>query len=241
MKSQCQIFIFLFVLPILGFTQTEIIEKENFQKKYVVEEKYSPEKLKEIGRKWKELMTDYGGYPNLSYDSSLNEINYKFINSFKGINKEIIYNRIIEWSAIVFGNSDHVIRYKNMETGKIILKGAFDIMFDYDYKNFWGVEKENTTSKTCYFTYIFTIKDDKIKSEIQDIRYEYTISILNSGGFYSETEYIKPISQLYPITNYKVEKWKEYLDILFETNNSIRSLQDDVAQYIENYNSDYNF
>lgn len=226
--------------PLIGLTQTREIEMKNITNKYILKENYSQERLKELGHKWNELLEIYGGYPKLPYDSVLDKMNYEFIYSFESLNKETIFNRIMEWSAINFGSIRDVIKYSNLESGKIILKGSFDFIHDYDYNNFWGAEREGTTLKTCYYTYTFTISDNKVKFNVSQINYEYSIYDF-TGGYISTRKYVKPISVLYPITNYEVEEWKGCLDILFETNNSIRFIQLSVVSYIEDAVNDYNF
>jgi hypothetical protein len=124
-----------------------------------------------------------GGYPDLPYNENTNTIQFNQVLEFPNVDKETIYNRILEWSALTFGSINAVLHYENFETGKIILKGTFEIIYRLETKSFWGFEKEAITNSECSETYIFTLKENKVKIEITNLMYEYTVG--QNISFYS--------------------------------------------------------
>ena len=129
-----------------------------------------------------------------------------------------------------------------MESGKIILKGSFIVTHKKDVKNFFGTIKEKKSTKTCFHTYIFTIKNNKLKVEISDIEYEYKISSYIGSNMYVPIQDIRfTLHSLYPITNIESKYWKENLDMLKQTHMKIEWLINHLDYYIANYKEDYSF
>ncbi|HPE55107.1 MAG TPA: DUF4468 domain-containing protein [Bacteroidales bacterium] len=240
MKSKILILIII-IFPFIGFSQTEELEKENFNKKIAESNTYSSEELMQYGKEWNKLMDQEGGYPELPYDTNTNELVYKIVTDFDELNTEIIFNRIIEWASIAVYNPDDVIVYQNRETGKIILKGTVHIDYAYDKTNFWGIDKEKKNYTRCAITIICTVSNNKLKMEIRDLRYIYMESYLGSYGFRHNEFFEKPVNMLYPITDFPVNKWGEYLQLLIATNNEMKSLQSDMVSYIDDYFNDYDY
>ncbi len=238
------------IFALTVFSQTEKIETQYLQKKFENKEITQLE-YQQIARDWHKLLNDLGGYPKLPYNENTSMIEFNILKSYPGINKEILFNRIIEWSAINFGSLSSVLHYKNFETGKIILKGSFDLSYKKDIKSysFFGEEKEKETvsSINCYQTYIFTIKENKVKIEVKFLNYKYT-----TGGYTLSTMYVPEseheisIHSLYPIASgknsfYGLFGWKGRLSILNQTNEEINTLVNRVDNYIKNFESDYKF
>lgn len=235
-----QIIIFLIILSNIAYSQTEQIEKESLSERYEKGE-FSIETYKRYAKVWQKMITEIGGYPNLPYDETSGIIRFKEI-QVTGQSLKINYNRVLEWAAITFGSLKNVLHYENLESGKIILKGVFDVTHKNEYKNFWGKSKEGITTTKCYQTYIFTIKDSTFKAEIVDVRYEFKSLGYNSTSFYVPDRIIEvSIHDIYPITKFESEEWKEKLDLLNQTNNRIKLLLIELKLYIMNYNTDYKF
>ena len=159
-------YIILILLSInsIAYCQTEIAEKESVSNRYKSGE-LSIDAYRQYANDWQKMINEIGGYPNLPYDTVSKSIKFVEIQE-TGLPKKINFNRIMEWAAINFGSLSHVLHYENYENGKIILKGNFDVTHKKEYKNFWGNSKEQLTVTTCYQTYIFTVKDNKIKIEV---------------------------------------------------------------------------
>lgn len=232
--------ILLFSATIASQSQTQEIEIENL-KNLAQKEEINIDQYKRYAIQWRDLMEEMGGYPNLPFDSNYENIVFHFTDNVN-TPKTITYNRILEWAAINFGSLSSVLHYKDYETGKIILKGFFEVPHKKDYKNFWGTLKETIASTKCFQTYIFTIKEDKIKLQIINMEYEFLIPGFNSNTLYIPDRYIiTPIYQLYPVTQYKPEYWKQNLDLLQQSNNKIILLHADLIDYIGFYEADYSF
>lgn len=235
-----KIFIFLFFLSNLVYSQTEQLEKESMSKRFG-EGEFSAETYKIYGNDWRSMINEIGGYPELPYDESSGQIKFKIIQTTEQ-SKKTNYNRILEWTAINFGALSSVLHYKDYESGKIVVKGWFDVTHRNEYKNFWGKSKEGVQTTKCYQTYIFTIKDSTVKTEIVDVRYKF-----KTYGYYSSSIYIPDrifevsIHEIYPITNFESSEWKENLDLLKQTSINIKKLTKNLGIYIKDYNDDYTF
>ncbi len=212
------------------FSQTKSIELQNMSRRYQDGE-FTVDTYKQYAQVWQDLLEDLGGYPSLPYDTASETMKFESVTEL-GVTKEIIFERILEWAAINFNHLDAVLHYKSLQSGKIILKGYFDVTHRRDLQNFWGNSKENFTQTTCYQTYVFTIKNGRLKTQISNIRYEF-----NSFGESFEVS----IDNMYPITNFGSNQWKEKLDLLNQTNLKITRLSENLIAYIESYNNDYDF
>jgi hypothetical protein len=222
------------------FCQTEKLEIENLSLRYQQKE-FPIDDYKQYGQDWRNLLSDLGGYPNLPYNYDNKAIKFEYLIE-TGVPKKITFDRILEWSAINFGSLDAVLNYKDFETGKIILKGNFNVTHRQDLKNFWGNLKEEIKETTCYQTYIFTIKDNKLKIEIMNIKYKFSfVGYMSSNIYIPGRTFEMSIHNIYPITNFDSSQWKEKLDLLNQTNLKIINLKDDISSYIKINKDDYNF
>ncbi|KPL20399.1 MAG: hypothetical protein AMS23_11035 [Bacteroides sp. SM1_62] len=194
------------------------------------------------GKEWNNLLAEMGGYPDLPYNERTKSIEFSQVLDLPNIDKRTIYNRILEWSALHFGSLNSVIHYDDFETGKIILKGWFGITYKFDTKSFWGIEKESISLSECSETYIFTIKDNKVKIEITNLQYESTIGgMYVAGSYIPESKTYRSIHSLYPITKDEPITWKGKLSLLEETKDNITLYLTSLYIYIENHINDYNF
>ena len=226
------------LIPCLLRSQTIAMEEQNLNRKI---KSMSSEKIVSLVNSWRTFLVDYGEFPKLPFDSSSNQINYSFVDNYS-LSKSVIFNRVLEWGALSFGSLDAVLHYKDFESGKIIIKGYFSINYKEDYQNFWGKTKEQLNSKDVFQTYIFTIKDNKLKVQIEGIEVEFAISGYSNSNFYvpaSKRKY--PLDALYPITDQDPIRWKEHLNILKEINDHIAISHRNMKRYISGYQQDYAF
>jgi hypothetical protein len=196
----------------------------------------------QFGKDWNDMLKSLGGYPKLPYNEKTKEIEFISIKSFNNIDKKSIYDRTMEWAAETFGSLSYVLHYSNPENGKIILKGWFEIYYKTDVETFWTAKKEKASSVKTNFTYIFTIKDNKLKMEVININFEYYIpSSMVSNLYTPPTTYERPIILLYPITDSESIEWKGRLDLLNKINIQINQYFTSLENYINNKAPDYNF
>ena len=240
MKDIISLLSFL-IISLSIFSQTEEIELKRLSERFANKE-FDQVQYAEMGQNFRDIIKFYGSFPLLPYNELTKEIEFTKVESFTGIDKKVIYDRILEWSAIKFGSLNSVIKYSNLDDGKIILKGWFDIVYSYDAETFFMGKKEGVNNSKCSFTYVFTIKDNKLKIEVLDIRYEGSYYVTAFGtSFLSEHTVDRSIHSLYPITDSKLIEWKGRLDILNQTNIKILSFFNSIEGYINNKSSDYSF
>jgi hypothetical protein len=223
------------------YSQTRKIEVENLKNRYE-KGQIKIYEYQEMSKKWHNIINNYYEYPDLPFDTNSKEIHYINNFTFQGLNKQNIFARILEYSAINFKSMDAVIVHKDFKSGKIILKGYFDVNYIEDYNNFWKSEKEKVNSLKCYSTYIFTIIDNRLKIDVQNIFYETFIKGEATGSYYVPDRYFDySINMLLPITNSEIVEWKGRFSILNETDNGIKDLIYSIEKFIQEYISDYNF
>jgi hypothetical protein len=242
MKNVSIFLVLILVLSTPSFSQTADLELEFVKKKYERGE-ISAQDYQSMGKKWQELMNDYGGYPDLDYDTAKETITYSHIVEIPALPKRVIFDRILEWSSISFGNLNTVLHYQNFENGKIIIKGSADIVSSYDEKRIWSNKVDvNLTVTTVDMTLIFTVKDNKYKLEIDNLKYGFRYNYLTPGtNYYTEKIDYYSISSLYPITAGDVPDWRRRLSILSETKKRFDRIKAGYNIYIKNYQNDYDF
>jgi len=233
--------LFILLMPFvsyISFGQTEQAELDNVSRKFK-KGKISSTEYKELANEWKNLLKKFDGYPEFPYRKESKIIQYEFIQNFPDLNKNILYNRVLEWAAINFGSLDAVLHYKDYESGKIILKGVVSIYQIVDIHSFFTTQKK-LLETNCHQTYIFTFNKNKIKLQIQNIGYKqkYYNQTASISSLYT-TDY--SIHDLYPITNYPPDQWENKLFQLVSTDKKIRNLKAILFNYIKSYKKDYDF
>ena len=222
-------------------SQTESLEVQNLANRYAKGD-FSQQEYAQLGKDWNDMLKSLGGYPKLPYNEKTKEIEFKSIKTFNNIDKKTIYDRIMEWSAETFGYFTDVLYYSNLDNGKIIIKGWFEVYYKNDVETFFMAKKEKVSMVKCSFTDVFTIKDNKLKIEIINIMYEYYIPSLTLGNlFIPPSTIVGPISGLYPITDGESILWKGNLDLMNQTNVYINFYSDDIEKYINSKGKDYDF
>jgi hypothetical protein len=230
----------LLLFSITCHAQTDQLEKDNLTRRFENKE-FSSEEFRTLAGNWRQVRANLGGYPQLPYDTATKAIVFKKVLETKQ-SRAISYSRIMEWAAINFGSIDAVLQYGNSDDGKIILKGYFDVTHDKEVKNFWGQTKSGYATTKCFQTFVFTIKEGRVKAEVRDLKYEYSSGGYLSGSIYIPRTTIKtPIESTLPITNWEKNRWVEMLDLLSKTTTSINDSLDQLQKYISNYEKDYGF
>ncbi len=233
--------VILLSFSILSSSQTEEIEVKNLADKYA-SGKINLETYRQIGKEWQDLISFFGGFPGLPVNDLTKEVELKKVFSYGNIPLKVIYDRIMEWSAINFGKLESVLHYSSLENGKIILKGYFEVFYTTDYQSFFFGKKEKSSKVKCYHTYIFTIKDKSLKIEVLDLKYIYYFPSYTIGTtYFPSSEIESPLTSLYPITDSDPIEWKGRLDLLNQTNIKISELMNSIDKYISNKSVDYNF
>lgn len=234
----------LFLIVILNNVsgQSIEIERNNLKLKFK-SGKISQNEYQLLGKELSNIIRELDSLPKFPYNWNTQQVEFKFVKDLQGIDKKTIYNRIMERSSILFGSLNSALQYSNFESGKIILKGWFNIFHKADTQSFWGGKKEIIKKKKCIATYIFTLKDNKLKIEVTDIVYEYKFDSYFTTSSYYVPERVEDVSlfSIYPITNDDPIYWKSNLDMIKQTALKIDSFVDDIYFYIGDHQNDYGF
>jgi hypothetical protein len=193
---------------------------------------------RELLKSWKETLSEYP-YPDLPYNENSKQVEFETVYNLTGVPQEVIYKRVKEWAAISFGRLSTVLHYEDYETGKIILKGSFEVPYFDFYKGFWGAERKTINSSTCNFTMIITMKSGKIKIQDMGIDFEYTSRTYST--YVSEITTHRSLNDHFPISSYPQTDWKEMFQILNTTKNKIENFNNSLRAYILAYSNDYDF
>jgi hypothetical protein len=219
-----------------AFSQTLPLEYDTMMNKYLAKE-YTQLEYKEHTYAWNALM-DSMGYPRVPYDSVSKKVEYKFIHDLDGIPRETIVNRVLEWAAVTFGNTNALLTHQG-NASRIILNGSLEVMFTdmfLIWKNSWRgyVETEQLNSSFCYFTLVFTIHEGKMKTQVKNLNYQYT-------DFVKDQTIAKSLNACFPISSHKKEEWKALISLVNETTGSLNTMMGLLVNYIKDYEQDYSW
>lgn len=213
--------------------QSSELEVDNLERKFK-DKAISKEEFLKLSNEWGKILKEFNGYPALPYDSAFQKIRYQYVQN-SPYAKEATFKRIIEWAAIAFGELSSVLHYRDLATGKLIIKGFFDVAAREKRPCLFCDDDRWVTLK-CYQTLIFTIKDEAFKIDVSNVRYER-----EGYGAYGSYTITTPLSDLYPITNSDPENWKKYLDLMVNTTQRLDQLARTVAAYVADKDADYDF
>jgi hypothetical protein len=203
--------------------QTDSIEKAVLFK-MVSFKVISKSEFSTISKKWNATISK-NRYPDLPFNNNYGKVQYSFIRYFQYLNKEKLFNRILEWLSINYGLIPAYL-YSNLEDGKIICSNKISI-------------SDNTSST---YAYIFTIKDEKILLDISNISFQVT-----NFGYYSGDTWIPDntknysIDQVFPIILKDPLEWDFYFNLLYTIDKQCYSEINSLCDYIANYDKIYFF
>jgi hypothetical protein len=205
------------------YGQTDSIEKAAIFGRFS-DKQTSQKKIQETCFKWNKTLKEIGKYPDLPIDKN-GLVHYSFLQGFKNLDKSKLFNRTLEWLSMTYGIIPYYL-YSNMEDGKIILRNSFSIGSDI----------------TCNYSYIISIKNEKILIEFTNIGYQLFYEGHYSGDTWIADKTINlGISQVYPIILKDPTEWNLYLNMFQATNQQFNNEQKDLSSYIVNYDSNYSF
>jgi len=220
-------------------SQTEEEEKKYLNSQVGI---LSQPELLAISREWRKLLEVNNGYPDIPYNSNIGSIDFEYIYDYPEFTKQQIFNRVKEWAAIYYGSLDAVLHYEDFNSGKIVLKGNFPFVISDKWTNFWGNPKESARTVRCFYTIIYTLKDNKLKVNYREIEYESTFDAIISSTVYIPSHTISyPITDLYPITKSVSSTWESRLNSLVETSSRIKQRQSVFNYFMGNLKEDMKF
>ncbi len=104
--------------------------------------------------------------PSLPLDSTTALYTYSNVVMVTGVTKAELYKRAMDWANIFYNNPNDVIREKNAEEGKLLIKARFKISNEADKK---GVV---TQAGDVMYALTLNFKDGKYKYEITKINWQ---------------------------------------------------------------------
>ena len=205
------------------YGQTDSIEQSVVYKRALSMEITGPEYSK-IVKDWSAAVKRSEGYPHLQVNND-GKVQYSFIKEFPNVSKKLLYNRILEWLSVSYGIFPSYL-YSNQEDGKIICSISLKV---YD----------NTTSS---FTYVISIKDNKILVNIMNLGYQVTtIGHYSSDTWIPDSSYYSGIDQVFPIILKEPAKWNYYLNLMVTINKQLNNEMDILSDFLIHYDSRYVF
>lgn len=106
--------------------------------------------------------------PDLPIDATTGLYTYTNVEEIPGKSKSELYNQALSWANTYYKNPTDVIREKNAEEGKILIKARYKIFNEADKK---GVV---TAAGDVMYTLTIGAKDGKYKYEISKINWQQT-------------------------------------------------------------------
>lgn len=207
------LFGFLFLVSTTAlFGQTDSLEKAAFYNKYQNNRNFE-EEFPRIGRLWTQRILSEG-YPNQPMDKN-GRIHYVFVNEFKGLDKECLVNRTLEWLAVNYGIYTSAGMYSNLKDGRIIYNLSLRLVNNY----------------SCVPTAVISIKDEKIRFEYFNLVYQ----AYYPGDYDSGTSGGTVNVEVFPVILKKPAEWNLNLAILRETTKVFNAEVKSLSDYILNY------
>lgn len=230
-KNMKTIYLFLILLVFNGisvFSQSNIIEIKNLTKRYERQE-FDIYKYRKLARQWNDLSKKYG-YPEIPYDTISKTFEYELVIPLENINKETIYNRILEHTSMKYDFLYNTTDYQDYDAGKIITKVEIP------------VHKSDGKTINYSFASRFIILDNKLKIEVFKMSIVYRYDVFDNGTVVI-TNYEKkyPVEDYFPITSVKNIHWEDRLKLLIQFNKMILEINHELVQFIKSYQEDYIF
>jgi hypothetical protein len=215
--------LFLLIIGSNLYGQTDSIERATLYNR-LLSKNLLEEEFTNIVSKWIQTMNDIKKYPDLPLDQG-GQVHYIFLNEYKDMTKEKLFDRTLEWLTIKYGVIPAYL-YSNLEDGKIILKNSMN----------------TTGTTTCNYTYIITIKNEKILIEFMNIGYQtFYEGHYNGDMWIAEKTISFDPNKVYPISSKKPSEWTSNLNLLKTTDENFNTEIANLSDYILNYESSYTF
>jgi len=218
------LFFLLFIIVSSSlYGQTDSIEKATITAKFLSKD-LTQEALSQIGSKWNILMKKINKYPDLPLDQN-GVVHYQYLNDFKNMKKEILFNRILEFLTINYGFYPSNL-YSNSADGKIIFNGSFNIDGTYS-----GI-----------YTAVISIKDEKLRIEFINIGFQAFYGAHDTGGtWYPDRTTNSSISQFYPVLLKESSQWVVTFNLFKSSNEYYKNEVDKLSNFLTTYDSTYAF
>lgn len=174
-------------------------------------------------------------YPVLPYDTLIQDFSFSWVIDLPGVPKNVIFKRVKERCAALYGDIDAVLRYEDMETGKIIVKGYVPIHYKQSYQGLWKT-REILSQADCYHTLVFTIKEGKMKYEMLNLTYRGSIAYSATNSTYQYD-----FKSMFPVGMKSEIEIRNTLEVASDTFRAFDLIRKHFQTYILAWKSDYEF
>ena len=87
------VFILSLIVSVNSYSQTKELEEKSLNDRANNGE-ITGVRLNTLAGEWHTLLNDFGGYPELPYNTTTNKMDFNLVLEFNGLEKEIIFNRV---------------------------------------------------------------------------------------------------------------------------------------------------
>lgn len=244
MKISILAFLLILYFPAPTYAQTYRMEVDYLNSLLMSHEKTAQE-VTQMKKALDDACDDSKTYPVLPYDTLTKSFNFTFILDCPGIPKKVLFERTKEWGALSYADIEGVLRHENFESGKIIIKGYTPLSYRRTYKGWFGNKFTYSQTSKGYHTMIITVKEEKVKLEIKDIRFSfssrpYFSTITNSMETgYESTIYL---DTMFPITKQDgLGIWIGLLDLARQSFVEYGRHSKSLNWYLLDWEKDYKF
>jgi len=244
MKITITSLLFAMLIPAIAASQTYKAERDYLNTLLSTHEK-TPQEVTIMKKGLDDACDASRTYPILPYDTLSGSINFTYVLECPKVSKEVLFKRVKEWCALSYVDIENVLRYEDIESGKIIIKGYIPMAYRKTYKGWFGQTRTYSQSSKGYHTIVATCKEGKVKLEIKDIRFSFTTrpywsSLTNTYQPGTESEIY--LNQMFPITkNEPFEEWIGLLDLARQSALEYKSHSISLNWYLLNWEKDYKF
>lgn len=220
----------LIILALHIYSQSVEAEKQSINSRLMTG-KISGDQASQLLKKWNAFIAKHS-YPEIKIDTNTMSPDFSEILTFPNSDKKITYQRCLQWMAINF----FVLTYSDFESGKIIGNGYFNLTHSEEIPVGFTNKEIRQIQTSVNYTLVLTLKDNKVRYNIQDISYSFT-------GF-SDTidEITYTINSIFPINTFEQRQWLKFITLLKGTNNKFSIvLKNSLVTYVNDAANDLNF
>jgi len=230
------ILILTLVTPIISPCQTEALEKELFNA-LLTSEEIDAETASAKWKRWQETLEAHA-YPAVNAHDIYGDALFTQIIDVESMDQSELFERCKEWVAVSFGSIAAVLHYESPSQDRLIVKGSTDITHVEEYRGFFR-KRDIPATTSVSFVMIFTIKEEKIKIQFNNIAYQYKVLSFNTAQV---NEVSVSLFRHYPIILQPEDKWVSILSLLGEGVQLFsQTIPESLQRHLLAVESDYKF
>jgi len=180
----------------------------------------------DLRKKWSIFSAEYSQI-NIPMNKLTGEIDFMDKIRIDSLDKKTIFQRCEQWMIMNYFQ----IFYSNLEAGKLMGTASATVSHKSEKISF-GEKSYFPVSTTAEFTIILTIKDNRLKYEIVDIKHNID----------TEGEPTSTLKSFLPLISHNRSYWYLYLSFVEELQKKLMiDSKRSLVGYIEGFKTDYDF